>query len=53
MIRIDNGDGGRWAILVGDGVLIRLRSLSDARRRMRESADPMNPYKCVVRRWKR
>lgn len=52
-IRIDNGGGGRWAILVGDGVLIRLRSLSEARRRMRESADPGNPYKCRVRRWRR
>jgi hypothetical protein len=53
IIRIDHHARGRYAVLVGAGVLIRIRTKTERRNLVRASADPGNPYKCVARRWRR
>lgn len=51
--RIEDGNRGRWAVLVGE-LLVRCRTKSEAKRFFRHGQnDPMHPYKCVVRRWRR
>lgn len=51
-VRLDSVDRGRWAVLCGE-LLIRCRTKSEARRYQRVGQSPGNPYRCVVRRWKR
>lgn len=53
MIRIDSSDRGRYAVLVNGSVLCRCRTRTEQRALVRASADPLNPYKCVARRWRR
>lgn len=53
MIRLDQPGRGRYAVLVNGGVLIRCRTKTEQRVLVRASADPLNPYKCVARRWRR
>jgi hypothetical protein len=53
VIRVDFPDRGRYAVLVGGGILIRIRRKSHARRLWGQN-EPRNPY--VVRRvlrWRR
>lgn len=53
IIRVDSPQRGRWAVLVAGSVLCRCRTKTEARTLARMSADEGNPYKCVVRRWRR
>lgn len=51
--RIDSGHGGRYAALVGGGVLIRCRTKREVHRLMAEN-HPSNPYVVrALRRWGR
>lgn len=53
LIRCDSFNRGRFAVLVNGGVLIRCRTRTEQRKLVRDSANPLNPYKCIARRWRR
>jgi hypothetical protein len=51
--RIASDHGGRYAALVGDGVLLRCRTKREVRRLMADN-HPFNPYVVrALRRWRR